>query len=42
MTTPEPADGTGARRVWTTIYPLFMLLLLGTAWGLSLDRKSVV
>ena len=41
MTTPEPADGAGARRVWATIYPLFMLLVLGTAWGLSFSLAKI-
>ena len=41
MTTPEPAAGASARGVWATIYPLSMLLLLGTAWGLSFSLAKI-
>ena len=41
MTTPEPAHGSGERSVRATIYPLFMLLLLGTAWGLSFSLAKI-
>ena len=41
MTAPDPAVDAHARSIRAAIYPLSMLLLLGTAWGLSFSLAKI-
>ena len=41
MTTPEPTVGASRLSIRAALYPLSMLVLLGTAWGLSFSLAKI-